>query len=241
MELLEKRLETAMAGVEKAWSEADDHLEEGEKEVQTRGEELNTERTELLKALFEAGTRVDQATAEGEAAVNRVEAAAQDAATRIKTAADAVTDKVASLKALLEKTTQSLEDSGEAFLERMTRFVDNGKFDTDVLLDHLSHRLGQYTAHLEDVAKDVESKADAVVLAAGQRTTDTIQKPLVGAAEDFRVAAEALAATASSEQATLVKAVAAHDEALGDVKEAVAPMKTGIQEIHEAVVRMRQQ
>src|SRR5829696_4017698 len=55
LELMEKRLETAVAAVEKAWNEADDKIEESEKALEAKGEELNTERTELMAVLFEAG------------------------------------------------------------------------------------------------------------------------------------------------------------------------------------------
>lgn len=239
VEMMEKRLETALEVAEKAWNEADDAIEESEKALEAKGEELSTERTELLAVLFEAGTRVDQASADGDAAVDRLEAAAKDGQARVKAAADALTAKAAALGAQIKETTEAIEEAGQVFLDRVTTFVDNGRFDTDVLLDHLEHRMKQYTAHLESVTKEVESRGDAIVLAASKRTTENVRQPLIEEGEKFRTALEAMASNASEHQDTLVKVLAGHEEALEEVKQAAAPVPNGIMEIHEAVVRMR--
>jgi chromosome segregation ATPase len=241
VEAIDKRLETTLEAVEKAWSEADDQLEEGEKALAARGEEVDTERAELLKVLFEAGTKVDQASADGDAAVDRLESAARDAQARVKTAADTVTTRVAALGTMLEQTTTAMADAAQVFMERITLFVDNANFDTDVLLDHLAHRLGQYTGNVEALGKEVETRVDAILNAGSARTYDNIREPLLTAGEEVRIAVERLAATASTQQESLAKGLDAHDAALTDVKQAAEPLPAGVEQIHNTVLSIRQQ
>ena len=240
VEVIDKRVETTLEAVEKAWSDADDLLEEGEKALATRGEEVDTERAELLKVLFEAGTKVDQASAEGEAAIDRLESAARDAHTRVKTAADAVTARVAALGTMLEQTTQAMADATEVYLERVTLFVDNANFDTGVLLDHLEHRLGQYTGHLEELGKEVDTRVSAILTDGSKRTYDNVREPLLTAGEELRIAVERLAATASTQREALAKGLDAHDAALADVKHVAEPLPAGVQQIHTTVLSIRQ-
>jgi hypothetical protein len=241
VEILDQRLEGALDGMEKAWTEADDHLEEGEKALAAGGEQVNTEHADLLKALAEAGTKIDQASADGEAVIDRVEAAARDGQARIKTAADAVSAKAAALNAVLGSTTEAMTEASQAFQDRVSRFVENARVETDATLDHFEDGWKQYTQHLEVVAKEVEPRADAIVMEAGRRTADNVRQPLVAAAEAFRIALERLVKEAADQQEAVARARGEQRGALDRVVEALDPILTGIQQIDDAARHIRQQ
>jgi len=241
VEALDKRLEGALAGVDAAWTEGSGHVDDGEAALKTAAEGADSARTDLMRALFEAGTTVDQATAEGDALIGKLEAAANDGADRIKTAVDGLAQQLNTLETHLEHTAKGLSESCDVFLERVQQFVDSVLFDTGYLIDHLIARAGQYTAHLTEVAGPVESGTETAVTGIGTRVTEAVKDPLTLAAENLRIEVERLAAAATSQQEAVVKELAAHNEALAELKEAVVPMERGIGEIREAVVRLRQQ
>ena len=85
------------------------------------------------------------------------------------------------------------------------------------------------------------SGTESVTKALEKRVPEAVTEPLGLAAENLRIEVERLAVAATSQKEAVVKSLQGHNEALGDLKEAAEPMARGIGEIHEAVVRMRQQ
>jgi ABC-type transporter Mla subunit MlaD len=241
VETLDKRLEDALAAADKSWAEGGGHIDDGEKTLQTAAEHADSARSDLMGALFEAGTKVDQASSDGERAIEHLETTANEGADRIKAAATALTSQVATLETHLEQVHESLRDACELYLERVKQFVDSVHFDAGVLFDRLKAREEQYATHLQEVGGELESGTEAVMTALAKRVTAAVTEPLGLAGENLRIDVERLAVAAASQQTALVKSLEGHNTALGDLKEAAEPMARGVGEIHEAVVRMRQQ
>jgi uncharacterized phage infection (PIP) family protein YhgE len=238
---LEKRLEASLDAAEKAWTEGSGHIEDGETAVKTAAEAVDGARQELMRALFDAGTRVDQASADGEAAIDHLEAVATDGAARVKAAALELSDQVDTLEIRLEHVRESVTESCELLQQRMKQFVDSVSFDIGVLLDRLGAGKDGYTAHVTEVANAVESAVGEALNTLGKRVRESVAAPLGLATENARIEIERLAAAASTQKEAVVKALHEHTETMSELKQAAEPMGRGIDEIHEAVVRMRQQ
>ena len=145
VETLDKRLEDVLAAAEKSWTEASGHIDDGEKTLQTAAEHVDAARNDLLRALFEAGTNVDQASSDGETAIDHVETIANEGADRIKAAATELTEQVATMETHLTQVHESLTESCSVFVERVTAFVNAITFDAGFLFDRLKAMGGEYT------------------------------------------------------------------------------------------------
>jgi chromosome segregation ATPase len=241
VEGLEQRLGAALDGVDKAWTEDHGHLDEGEHALGAAAGQVDSARTELMTALHDAATKVDQASAEGDAATDRVEAAARDGREKIHAAAAAVTDQAGQLRAALEKSKSAFEEAGVALLDRFKIFKDNAEFDTGVLIDHVLHRQGQYTSHLEEVEKQFGSQTDALMMTLGARISDQVSQPVGLASENFRIEVERLAADAATRKEAVVKARETLNHSVADLKQAAAPLPAAMEEIHQASLQVTHQ
>lgn len=238
---LEKRLQASLDGAGKAWTEGSGHIEDGEAAVKTAAEAVDTARQDLMRELFDAGTRVDQASSDGEAVIDHLETVATEGTARIKAAALELSDQVDTLEIHLEHVRESVTESCDLLQQHMKQLVDSVNFDIGVLLDRVTTSKDGYTSHVTEVATAVESAAEAALTALGQRVREHVTATLGLAAENARIEIERMAAAATSQQEALVKALHEHAEALGELKQAAEPMARGVDEIHQAVARMRQQ
>jgi hypothetical protein len=238
---LEKRIEAAAERAEAAWTQGSNYVEQGEDLVQAAAEDVDAARTELMQALFDGGTAVDQASANGETAIDAVEAAANDGATRIAAAVAAVTGELSELQETVERTRDTLTHSCELFVERIKpQFVNSAHHQAGYLFDRLAARQDQYTAHLTQLAQQVQSGVEGVVTEL-QTKLEAITSPLRLAAEDLRIELESLGATAATQREAVAKALDSHDQAVDELVEAKEPLPRGIEQIHDAVLRLRQQ
>ena len=235
-----KGLESSLAGAETAWADGHGQLVDGEHTLAAAEQQVDTARTDLMRALFEAATEVDQASADGEAAIDRIESTARDGHDRIQAAAGAVTDQVGALRALLERTKESLREASQDLMDRVKLFRENAEFDTRVLFDHLMLRQEQYSDHLEDVDRELVSGTEAVSLALARRL-DAVGTLVRLNGAKLRLELDALAAGALAQRDAVAKARGGLNETLGGLRESAAPMPGAIQEIRAAVLRMRQQ
>jgi hypothetical protein len=238
---LEKRLTAAVERAEAAWAQGSNYVEQAEDLVQAAGEDVNAARAELMQALFDGGTTVDQASADGEAAIDAIEAAASDGAGRIEAALAALTGQLGDLEEAMERTRDTLTHSCEVFVERIKpQLVNSVHFDAGAFFDEMTARQDKYTAHLTELGQQVQSGAEAVV-ADFQAKLEAITSPLRLAAENLRIELESLGATAATQRESVAKALDGHDQAMEELLEAKEPLPRGIAQIHEAVLRLRQQ
>jgi hypothetical protein len=240
-EASEKRLEGALGEATGAWTAAQGEIDAGERALEAAGGQVQTECTDLLKVLADAGVKLEQATSEGATVVGRVVAAANDGIGSLSTAYGLVTAGVATLKARLAQTRESLTEAEEKLTERVQVFLDNARFDTNTILDHLMHRQDQYTDRLEHLADDLESETKDLMFTLDRGLRDEAAPALAAAGENFRLGAEGMAAAAVTQQEALAAAREGFDEAVGSLKEAASRLPEGMEEIHDAVLRMRQQ
>lgn len=240
VEAHDKRLEFSLTGAEKAWADGHGQLVDGEHALETAGQQVDAARTDLIRALFEAATEVDQASADGEAAIDRIESTARAGHDRIQAAAGAVTDQVGVLRALLERTKESLHEASQDLMDDVKVFCENADQESRNVLNHLMDRQEQYSGHLEDVGKEVASGTEGHRLVLARRL-DAVSALVGLSGAKLRLELDALAAGARSQQDAVAKARGGLNETVGGLREAAAPLPGAIQEIHEAVLRMRQQ
>lgn len=238
---LEKRLTAAVERAEAAWTQGSNYVEQAEDLVQAAAEDVNAARTELMQALFDGGTTVDQASADGEAAIDAIEAAASDGATRIEAAVSTLTGQLSDLQEAMERTRDTFTQSCEVFVEQVKpKLVNSVHFDAGAFFDEMAARQDRYTAHLTELAQQVQSGVEAVVTDFQSRL-EAITSPLRLAAENLRIELESLGATAATQREAVAKALDGHDQAVEELTEAKEPLPRGIQQIHDAVLRLRQQ
>jgi uncharacterized protein YoxC len=239
IEALEKRLEDSVAATEKEWSDGHAHLTDGEHALETAGHQLDPARADLFRTLAEAGTKVDQASADGEATTKHLVTAAQDGHDRIVAASGEVAHQQGELYELLEATKTSLNEARHSFLARVEQFVTHAVHEIDSLFDHLRDRLSEYVDLAGHQSGKVFIPYEAIIRDKLAPSLHEIGGRAGLAAETARIALETLAAGARSQEEALARARDTLENALEQVDATAAPLHDAVKQIHETLLEMR--
>jgi uncharacterized phage infection (PIP) family protein YhgE len=236
----EQRVRGAADEAEAQWHAGSAELDAGDAQLARALEALDLARTDLTRMLTDAALRVDAAGSEGDAVILQVESAAQSATDRLQAAEHAFEEQVAALGAVLEKVHGTLAEAAADFQESAQQFASNGEFDTGVLVDYLDHRLTKYADHVAEVAADVATESENILVPFGTWLYEDVRTPLLASAEKLRIELEAVQAAAESQQQAVAKARGDHGQSLGNLQEVAQPLPASIEKIHEAAERVRQ-
>jgi hypothetical protein len=230
----EKRLVAAGDEAEKAWSAAREALTAAEQRLETEADELLASRGELHQAVAEAGTKVDQSTGIGDAAVDRIEQESQESRKELETAADAVTEEVKNLKDFLGVAESSMSAASDALLKRITELAQRLEQEATKIVEDLDQKFQDHFSAVKDTVDDLIQTVDDGVKDAAERSEDKMTTPIGEAGLELRTELERISAAAEKQDTTLRQQDQAFDQALLEAEGEASVVPEGIRQIEAA-------
>jgi chromosome segregation ATPase len=229
-----QRVEAAGDAAEKAWDDAREHLQEGARRLATHVEHVLTARTALQSSLAESGTRVDQSSARGEAALDRLEQVVTAAAAQLAAGAHAVDEEADELRTLMETARSSVAAACDELAKRLLQIGHRLEQDATRVLSELA---ADGKEHVDKVGGSVTGLFDTSekgVHALDERAKAGTATPAEDAGQELHVELGRLGGTAAKCADLLQTRGEAVEQALARAEHGALPIPTGIEQIEIA-------
>jgi F0F1-type ATP synthase membrane subunit b/b' len=210
-----------------------------EHKLETEVERVLEARQHLEEALAQAGTRIDQSGAEGDAAIDRLEEDARHVGERLEAAVQAVSDQFAHLKDFLDATRASLTEASNTLVTRLNLAAQNLEGEAAHILEDLAEKSRE---HVEQARARFEGVGEHVVVSlnevaeSGQRT---LIAPIGEATLDLRTAIERVSASAEKHEESLRQHNQGFTQAFAQVEEEAAQIPEAIRKIDAVAQELR--
>jgi predicted nucleic acid-binding Zn-ribbon protein len=230
----EKRLAEAGTAVTDAWQKAAQELERDGEQVANQVDDVMGEVHGLREVLAEAGTRIDQSQAVGEAALARLQHDAQEAGQRLHAALQAMQTEVGNFHSFTDTARQQLTAAAGALLSRLMTISSDAQSGAQEAMETFKAKGGAHkeAAHgvVSAISQQIMDKVDGV----GGQIEHDVTTPVGEEAEGLRNELERLGAGAGKHEEALAKHGQVLETALEQAKGEVGPVRAGIGQIQEA-------
>jgi hypothetical protein len=230
----EKRLVAAGDEVEKAWSDARAALTAAEERLESEADDLMSSRLQLHQAVAEAGTKVDQSTAIGDAAIDRIEQESQESQKELEAASDQVTDQVKNLRAFLDTAESSMSAACDALLKRLTGLGQRLEQEATSIVEGLDQKFQDHISAVQATLGDMIQTVDDGVRDAADRSERTMSEPVDEAGLELKTELERISAGAGKLDSELRQQDQAFDQALLEAEAEASAVPEGIRQIDAA-------
>lgn len=227
------RIGTAGDDASKAWDETHDAWGTAQDRLEKEAEEVLAARLELQGHLTEAGTKVDQSQAEGEAAVDALETEAQEAETKLAAAAQAVGEEVNELKQFMDIARSSLKDACATLAQRLLSLGEELEREAEQIIEDLKTKKEAQLDETKEQLGDLSGEARSEVEITGDRAQRTAVTPVTEAGDDLGVELERLSANTEKGEETLRREGLELAQALSQVETEAGRLPEGIRQIDE--------
>lgn len=230
-----KDADTALAG---AWHAAEPRLAQSGADVLKQSQDVVTGAQALRAALAEAGTKVDQVQAIGEAALAKLAHDAEETEKKIEEALHSLEGEVEKFKQATHAAHEAITEAARELLAVLTQTIGHADTALTEALDDMDAKTSAHQTAAQDlfeaIAGDVMDKVDA----AGPELEHDVTTPLAEAATSLRGDLETLGHTAGAQEKELEQHGQALEQALGEMKAQTGIVPAGVVEINEAARRL---
>jgi phage shock protein A len=241
IDAMQKGLESAMAALEKAWTDADTHLEASEKHVVTAAEGIEPARQALLTALVATAERVDQASSHGPEALEALETAASAGHDEIPAAVGVAQEHTGKLHEFLEATSGRAADHTQMLLDTVAGASHDLTKEIDTFEQEMAHVGLELVAHDEQVRDAlVEGVTDLLDDTCEPRLKETILPRVGGAADRAQAALVELARTATERGKAVDEACESLVEEVTRLDALSVTLGASMDQIHQAAAKLHQ-
>src|SRR4030095_5897079 len=171
-------LRTAGDDAETAWHEARDAISAGEQRLGAKVGEVVAAAGHLEKVLAEAGTRVDQLSGKGEAALDLLEQKAQEAQTRLKTPAETPTAETGQMRQFLSLAKSTLDEAAQRLAHRLLEIGESLEPQTTELGEETTAKLSEHLEKVQTPVDGLYAYASAGVAELAERSRRMIGEPV---------------------------------------------------------------
>jgi hypothetical protein len=227
-------LESAGRDADGAWHGTRDALDTAEHRLEAGVADVMAAGAHLAKVLGEAGTRVDQVSGAGDAALDRLEHQTHEAEQRLSAAVHAATAETAQLRQTLALAKSTIDEAAQTLAGRLLQICQ-------VLEQSAAHLVEELTTqgreHLEQAQKPVDglyAYASAGVAEVAERGQRTIAHPVGEAETALSEELGRLNATGDRHQRLVPEQVHDLEEALGKAEAEASVVPEGIRQIDAA-------
>jgi len=230
----ERHLEDAGTAVTDAWHKAGPELEKNGEQVANQVDEVMSEVHSLREILAEAGTRVGQSQAAGEAALARLQHDAQEAGQRLHAALETMQTEVSSFHSFADAAKQQLTTAAQALWSRSKMISSETHSGAQEALDAFHAKGSAHKDATHDVASSLSQQLMDKVDAAGGQLEHDVGAPIGETAAALHNELERLGAGAARHEEELAKRGQALEATLEQAKGEVGPVRASIGQIQDA-------
>jgi hypothetical protein len=238
VEVEEKALKEADAALLEAWHEAAPKLARSGEAIVTQAHDVVTHAQELRTALAEAGTKIDQTQALGEAALAKLAQDAQEAEKRVEAALHTLEAEIEGFKQSTHAVGDAISSAARDLLAVLTEATGHADSALAEALDDMEAKATAHTQAAHDLFEALSSDLMDKVDAAGQELEHDVTTSLTEAGTHLRGDLTVLGATAGEQEKELEQHAHALEAALTSVKAEAEVVPAGVAEINEAAQRM---
>lgn len=231
-------LETAGTAMIGAWHEAEPRLATSGEEMLKQAAAVIPHAHDLQAALAEAGTRIDQLQAIGDAALAKLAQHCQEAEQRLQTALQALEKEVQQLTQSAEAAAEALATAAGSFNSALANAAERAEMAVEGGLEEMGNKANAHKGAAEPLFASLAGKLMGKVDATDGDIQQAVNTPLTQMETDLERNLEKVGITADIWGKELEQHGQRLDQALEEVKGQEAAVPKGIAEIIDAATRL---